>query len=302
MRLFNTLCLEISARCNRRCVFCPVAYHVRPDEVMPYELQRKAYKELAELNYKGRIEFYIYNEPMRLKDHLYNSIEYARKMVPRATLMIATNGDYLKNAEDLWDLYELGLNQVLINCYTAKQYPRAQQWMDDIGVDQEKSVYYPTGPRSKVGQVLDKSDVDSFGSGVFSLVNRAGNISEFMPAVEEPLERMCVKPFRIFNINWKGVALVCCQDYHGKVPLGSLQDRTLVELWRSPILNEYRRRLLLRDRTLPLCNRCDCHAGAYPANVDTNLGQCATKEAIERLAEGQKETPPRREGSKGKRR
>ena len=42
VRLFNTLALETSAQCNRRCVFCPVHAGERPDEQMPFGLIIKA--------------------------------------------------------------------------------------------------------------------------------------------------------------------------------------------------------------------------------------------------------------------
>jgi radical SAM protein with 4Fe4S-binding SPASM domain len=78
---------------------------------------------------------------------------------------------------------------------------------------------------------------------------------------------MCVKPFRMLNINWRGDALVCCQDYHGEVTVGNVRQATLTELWEGPVMTEYRRHLYRKDRSLPLCRYCDCHAGAYPHMV-----------------------------------
>ncbi len=281
MRLFNTLSLEINAQCNRKCKFCPVAYNTRPDERMAIGLVNKAAAELAHLNYKGRIELYIYNEPLKDKTYLRQVTKLLRKHVPKCTLMIATNGDYIRDYTDIMEMYEWGMNQVLINCYSPGLYERRQVWFSGLPAEvrRHKSVY-DQGFKGKCIQMLDKSSPQKFGTGIFSLTNRAGNIDQFLPVVEEPLQKMCVRPFRLLNINWLGQALVCCQDYHADVPIGNLQDNTLVELWNHPVLNTYRKHLSEKDRTLPLCNQCDCHSGAYPGNVDKSFGKPASRHEI----------------------
>lgn len=285
MKLFNTLCIEISARCNRKCGFCPVAYNTRPNELMPLELMFKAFKELGSVKYRGRIEFYIYNEPLKEKGHLLDSVRLARKLVPKSCLMVATNGDYFKGLESIMELYNAGLNQILINCYSPGLYKKRVPWIESLpaSVSRTLGVYSVNSYRSKSIEMLDKSDPDSFGSGIFRLVNRAGNIPDYIPALKTPVSRMCVKPFRLLNINWQGNVLVCCQDYHGDVSYGNLLDKTLVELWEHPVMNAYRHSLLRKDRSLPLCRSCDCHAGAYPHNVPTPGVSKVDKAEIEHL-------------------
>jgi hypothetical protein len=285
MKLFGTISVEISAQCNRTCAFCPVAYNKRPDEQMSVTVWNKILMELGAAQYSGRIELYIYNEPAKDMHHLIECILQARNLVPRSTIMIATNGDYLRGVENINKLYAAGLNQLLINCYSAGLYAKRLPWLAALPADvsRMKSVYSATGSRSKVVQMLDKSNASTFGTGIFRLTNRAGNIATFLPAVPQPVERMCVRPFRILNINWRGDALVCCQDYHGEVVYGNAATSTVQELWNHPVMMLYRRRLLQRDRTLPLCKSCDCHAGAYPHNVPQPHAPYATKQDVESL-------------------
>jgi len=281
--MFNTLCLEIAARCNRTCAFCPVAYNTRPEENMPPELIIKVLRELGALQYRGRIEFYIYNEPTRDMDHVCAVLRQARALVPRACLMLATNGDYLRGPANIQRLYAAGLNQLLINCYSPGLYAKREAWLAALPatVSRSKGVYSNIGPRAQTVQMLDKSNPGTFGTGIFRLVNRAGAIPLFLPALPAPVQRMCTKPFRLLNINWQGWALVCCQDYHGQMKIGNVAQHTVIELWNHPILNEYRRRLYKKDRTLPLCRVCDCHAGAYPHNVPKPVGPYATPQQLE---------------------
>jgi len=292
MKLFNTLCLEISALCNRKCVFCPVAYNKRPDEKMSLSQIHKVCKELGKLDYRGRVEFYIYNEPLKEKEWLNQCVRLFRKNVPRCCMMIATNGDYVKSSKEIQNLYELGMNQILINCYSKGLYKKRQHWIEELdsSVSRSLSVYHALSYKKRTVQMLDKSDPETFGSGVFGLVNRAGNIEDFIPSLEEPLEKMCVKPFRLLNINWQGQGMVCCQDYHGQMPIGHLDTHTLEQMWNSPILNTYRDKLLQKDRTLPLCRTCDCHAGAYTHMVNTEYGKTVSKKKIEQIFQRKKQT------------
>lgn len=269
MKLFNTISIEIASLCNRKCAWCPVAYNERPDERMDGGTLMRILADLKALNYNGRVELYIYNEPTRELTYLINTITLVRHMLPRATIMIATNGDYLRGTGNILGLYAAGLNQLLINCYTKGLLERRSKWVAALPQDikRDSGVYSNTGPRSRIIDIVDKHDPESFGKGVFSLVNRAGNIPQLKPALKTPVTRMCVKPFRILNINWKGEALVCCQDYHGKVKIGSVLKHGVEGLWNHQVMQEYRRKLYVKDRSLPLCRECDCHAGAYPHNV-----------------------------------
>jgi 2-deoxy-scyllo-inosamine dehydrogenase (SAM-dependent) len=286
MRLFNTISVEISAACNRRCKFCPVSVYQRTEELMDEVVYGAIIGELASLKYRGRVEFYIYNEPMKNRSHLERCVRQARAML-KATLMVSTNGDYMKSVDDLEWLYEIGVNQVVLNAYTAKRYPVFLEWQAEYERRHGKllDVVYSGIPIGKKAlKVYDKSAGDNFGSGVFSLQNRAGSIPEFLAVPDEPLKKMCVKPFRLLNINWRGEAMICCNDYYADVPAGRVPAQSLVEIWNGPILSAYRKRLLKEDRTLPLCRTCDCHSGAYPANVDKTEGPVvASREEIESI-------------------
>jgi len=287
MKLFNTLSLEINAQCNRSCKFCPVAYNSRPNERMQEELVMKAIKELAALKYKGRIEWYIYNEPFKDKEWTEFCITTTKKLVPTATQMIATNGDYLKGSDEILHWFNLGLNQLLVNCYSVGLYEKRLPWIeaveaqDNVKINGDQ-VYAQGKHRQHHISMLDKSVPEEFGTGIFRLTNRAGNIEQFIPKTCEAVPRMCVRPFRLLNINWRGEPMVCCQDYHADVTWSNLKSASLVDIWNHPVLNTYREHLLRKDRTLPLCNVCDCHSGAYPGNVDKSFGKTLNKNLIHR--------------------
>jgi 8-amino-3,8-dideoxy-alpha-D-manno-octulosonate transaminase len=276
-RLFSTLSLEINALCNRHCVFCPVAYNTRPDDRMSEKLLDKAINELDEMNYRGRVELYIYSEPCKDMEWLLRCLREFRKRVPRVCLMVASNGDYLRGAANIVKLYEAGLNQLIVNCYSPGLYEKRQAWIAELPADVERNgeLYSYVSPRKRIVQLMDKSVPAEFGKGIFRLQNRAGNIVQFLPETTAPLERMCVKPFRLLNVDWKGRALICCNDYHAAHSFGNLKDLTLVQLWNHPVMNSYRRELFKKNRNTPMCKTCDCHSGAYPHLVEKPSGPYA---------------------------
>jgi len=271
--LFNTLAIEISSKCNRTCAFCPNSYFNRPDVYMPLDLIRKMLQELRDLRYKGRVEFYIYNEPTRDK-RLPVILALTRLYLPSSCLMINTNGDYFKRAGDIWELFECGLNQMQINIYSHKErFDQAQSWVDQLGLDQKLSLYKKISPKARACQVVAKYGItkntkDSELQGVNHLENRSGNIPNFRPPLASPLVQSCTKPFRLLNINYNGDGLLCCHDYYAKVTFGNVKTMSLVEIWNHPVLQTYRARLQRKDRHMLLCDVCDFKGGSYLHMVD----------------------------------
>ena len=283
MGIFNTVTIETSALCNRTCVFCPNTSTKRPDDLMLQGTFDRLIAELSEMYYRGRIELYMYNEPTR-DTRLPDLIQQVRRQVPRSCIMISTNGDYIHSADDVKAWFDHGLNQLLINIYSANdggtgdssaaqtRYEQMTEWVESLGL-LSKPIYSHT--KSRVCKVEAKfgvqKDGTGFTDGVFKLTNRSGNI-DFVEKTKEPLERMCVRPFRVLNINWKGQGLLCCNDYHATMPM----EGTLEEIWNCEIMRQYRFKLQNKDRNAHLCDVCDVSAGAYPANIELATGDINT--------------------------
>lgn len=289
--LFGNIGIEISSMCNRHCFFCPNGYFSRVDEQMHVVVIQKMLDELASLRYKGRIEWYIYNEPTR-DERLRDIIERARMVVPHATQMINTNGDYFKSVKDIQDLFDAGLNQMQINIYSAqdgsdddkqfengirlakKRHEVLQGWVNELELDQKISLYQNIGPKKKACQVIAKFGIrkttkDSELEGPNHFSNRSGSIPDFRDSVTEPLAKMCTRPFRFLNINWKGDAILCCNDYYGQTNFGNVKVKKLTEIWNNVNFHIYRLKLQNKKRDCFLCHNCDFNGGYYPHMVDT---------------------------------
>lgn len=288
VRLFNMIAIETAALCNRRCVFCPNHTTARPDELMSDETLDEILRQLVALNFKGCITFYLYNEPFRDK-RLLDIIRRFSTALPSACPSVSTNGDYFKRPEQIMAAFDAGLRQMTINIYSASdgapnlaavqrgidkaqdRHAQIQGWLDKLPIDQSGSLYThaPRGTRRArveakygIGHGVEKM-------GQFEIQNRAGNIAGFRPGLTEPLAKMCVRPFRFINVNWKGDVILCCNDYHGDITFGNVMDTTLEEAWNSDKMNAFRVAMLAKDRDVAMCRNCDYSGGSYQHMVET---------------------------------
>ncbi len=304
VRLFNMIAIETASLCNRHCVFCPNHTTARPDELMPMEMIERIISQLEEINYAGCITWYLYNEPLRDK-RLLDIIRSVDARLPRTCQSINTNGDYLKRPEQLKALFDAGLRQVVINVYSAQdgvgtptqqargiaqakeRADRFEGWIRDLGLEPKGSMYTHVPRGSRYAKVERKYGLQEGSKkiGSFEMQNRSGNIKHFQAELEEPLPKMCVRPFRFLNVNWKGDVILCCNDYHADIKFGNVMEESLVDIWNSERFNAYRVALLNKDRDIAFCRGCDYSGGSYPHMVEqvTFGSKAKDKAAVNRI-------------------
>ena len=281
--LFKSMGLEISAQCNRTCVFCPNHDFTRPDQQMPMQLIKKVLGELSDLNYSGRWHPYMYNEPLK-DERLMDILRMYRKGLPRAIIGISTNCDYL-TPEILAELIDAGVNSLTLNIYSArdgnedpkkvergieiskKRAALVQSWLDKhTQVQQSGSLYTGGSAHRVVGKVLHKygvqKDSTNFG-GSFKLANRSNNVEWLATDETEHYSGTCVRPFRIMEVRWTGDVVLCCHDYNGIKSYGNIADQTVEEIWNSMSLHRKREQLQNGVRKGKLCGVCDYNGGTY---------------------------------------
>lgn len=296
--LFTTIALEISAQCNRVCVFCPNSTHVRPDEHMPDELIDKALYELGALKYAGTWQPHMYNEPLS-DPRLPTIVRRVRQLVPRAVISLNTNCDFL-TPRLLDELIDAGVNSMACNIYSARdgsanaatvargvvlsaaRAARVQRWLDARpAIVQDQSLYVGLSARSVRMKVQAKYGVQPDGtgfgeagsSGLHKLTTRSGLVDWVQPQATNSYG-VCTRPMRDMQVRWTGKSVLCCQDYNGTDVHGDLRTQTLVQMWNAASLHARRAQLQDGIRTGPLCGPCDWNGGAYKhmiTRVDTPL-------------------------------
>jgi organic radical activating enzyme len=256
MKMFSTIAIEINSWCNRKCSFCPNAYHDRPHEFMNYDLLTSIFEQLKE--YKGRVELYMYNEPF-LHPNLCKIISSCRKYSSKSKIMIATNGDFL-NKYNINLLFYSGLTQLQINVYEETMLNKITGVTKTLPKNIVEGNIY--GHSKKLVYSIEKKwKTINNKLGRFELSNRSGLIP--FPKTVLPIKSTCVRPFRSLQINWKGEAVLCCNDYLAKVVVGNAAKESLLEIWNGEKLQSYRKKLQDKDRDMFLCSTCSFKGGAY---------------------------------------
>ena len=93
------------------------------------------------------------------------------------------------------------------------------------------------------------------------LQNRSGNVPKARQ-VTGPLPFGCSRPSQQMYVNYRGEAVLCCNDWRFEVIMGDTAQATLGEIWLNDKYQRYRRNLQQKNRAMPLCATCDYMAEA----------------------------------------
>ncbi|ABK45892.1 Radical SAM domain protein [Magnetococcus marinus MC-1] len=264
--IFHELYIELRTRCNSTvCRFCPAVKGAdeRPDITMPFEVYAKVIDQLAEINYGGRIAFYLSNEPLIVKD-FPRYVAYAREKLPQAWLMITTNGQALTPKTGR-PLLEAGLNMINLNLYNddleAPLPEPIKRFEEEVlqAYAQQGRVQYQGSRHSAQGQPVDFVYNVNRRLATEVLTNRGGSAPNNLGDHERqrsPLG-LCDNPFYSMTITSDGRVGRCCSDHYIHEALGNIKDQPLMEIWNGAAFGALRRALLRNDRPAGVCRVCD---------------------------------------------
>ncbi|MFA6142525.1 MAG: radical SAM protein [Candidatus Omnitrophota bacterium] len=226
--------IEINSFCNRKCRYCPNYDHTRERIFLEGNLFYKIINDLKKMKFKGAITFNMYNEPL-LDTRLSGFIEYVRKELPSAYIYLNTNGDLLNL--HLWrKLRASGLDFANVTQYDEKINDNIQHLLDELDLEEKKHI------RAYL---------------LHNVINRAGLVDN-NSNVKLPLEKYCSRPFYQLSINYKGKAVLCCNDYFGLVEIADVRNSSILTIWKNKIFKYYRKKLIFANRSgLKLCDKCD---------------------------------------------
>ncbi len=254
--------------CNRSCEFCPSQKFDRKPHLMTLETYQRVLDELASIDFSGRFSPYLQGEPL-LDKRMPQLIEMTRKTLPRAKILIQSNGDFL-TAEKGEELFRSGLHKLIINAYDSNGNRAAtlDQIADELtrrvpGLSRLKGDFQtmirpePKGKFKREILIEDKSWWRRD-----SQDNWAGNVPG-MPLLKAPLDRYCFRPFEHLSVHYTGNVVLCCCDWKGEVVLGNLTETSLPEILSGEVATMYRNNLAHKNRRMKLCERCDFR-GKHP--------------------------------------
>ena len=257
--------MESHSFCNRVCWFCPNAFIDRrsASHEMPDHVFETIVGGLGEIDYAGALTWSRFHEALA-SARIFERLGAARSALPRAALVMISNGDYL-NRRTLPRLEALGLDRLIIDLYLPdgrERDPKAiaaglRKLSRRTGMALD-----PTGEFSyRVAGLRMKATVDIPHYTESNISTRGGLIGvEKLSGYRR--RAVCMAPIRHMVIDYNGKGMMCCQTRsdapaHREAIVGDLTQPGygLFHLYRD--LGATRRALLSPGEKTGVCLTCD---------------------------------------------
>lgn len=271
--------IQTRTGCNAACLFCAYSdssNHV-PKGKMSDDLFQKIIGEIAKYNVTERISPYLMNEPF-LDKEILEKARYIKERVPRARIVLTTNGSLL-TASLVDDLVGHNpLRALYISMQGIEEEPYHESMGGSLVFEKTKAnVEYLITMRDRFAPELkivitmiktNRVDVEKAiaywrSRGVESkytkLENRGGNNKAFANLQCGDKRRFldCVRLLKNAYILFNGDMVLCCTDYYKTMVLGNVAKESIHTIWNSQRAMEIRRDFLRGDlHRIPLCDDC----------------------------------------------
>jgi radical SAM protein with 4Fe4S-binding SPASM domain len=281
--------LEVTNRCNLRCVMCH--YHGKgvekkrePGDMKP-EVWEKVLDEIKEVGKEVVVLTHGAGEPLLNKD-LLSLLEKAGK-IPCIHLGFMTNGMAL--TPDFTDkLLETGISSLAfsVDGVDPKLHAKYRRGSDLAKI--EANINYLIKRKKELG--LSEPDL------MFNMVG----LEEILPQEEQYVDRwlphagqvfiskyrtvgsraldnenlpeprtLCSHLENQFVISWDGRVGLCCEDIFCEVETGDVTRQSIKEIWNGPVFNKIRKAQGSGDfSSVPLCSNCDTWAAGEILNQE----------------------------------
>ena len=273
--------LELTNRCNYRCVSCPTTF----SKFMRGDISSDLFKSiLDETGYHiKKIYFWNYGESL-LHPDVVNLFEYVRKYSCKK--IVSTNGSNLNCFTNLNFLTALDEIILSINGLTQNTYQFHQRGGNLEEVISGVKRLARTIPEKSTKLVLqfvintvnqyEISELRKFASDIkidevilktFNVMdNQFETYNKFVP-IDKRYSRYPNGLFSLYRpgnkapclnsmvINWSGDVSPCCWDYHRKYTFGNVSNKGVYDIWNSPEMLIHREKIF-DNNYLDICNNC----------------------------------------------
>lgn len=212
----NRIEVETHSYCNRRCDYCPnvIGDRLGPNVRIKPDVWRKLLSNLAEVDFSHAMVLNSYNEPLYDRE-IIDRIAEARAALPKAQLMIYTNGDYL--TPDYTDeLAKAGLNYLHVSIHLK----RGETFTDLYVLNRIAEVSHRIGRQARFRMMRpNDSIIADFEHPDLKIESRAINFSKhgndrggLLPELSPQNLRTnpCTFVFSHFHMGFGGNVVPCC--------------------------------------------------------------------------------------------
>jgi len=261
--------IEPTFGCCRKCHFCGIQsanLKIGEYKFMSLDLAKKIAIDLNVFLGKKRIEFALSGEPLA-NPNMTEIIKIFRDNYPKSQLQITTNGDLI--TKDLVEnLFNNGLNMLLVDCYDKNSKSRIQTLLSGLNSDIRIYDFYKDNPKVwsyKGDKQKEIIYMDSIASNdekdITRRLNNQAGFGKLKSNVVLPLKVSCSNVFRELVVKYDGSVYACCMS--GWIPnpemiVGKFPENSLKEIWEGDKFNSIRKILYNSERyKLNTCAKCD---------------------------------------------
>ena len=244
LAVFTSVSIETTTVCNLKCSYCPHSTDAaKPPAYMPDEMFFRIIDSLYDYapSYSGTIAPSMYGEPL-LDKRIETFIRYAKQRFPQSRIELFTNGDFL-TTERFFSLQEAGVDHYNISQHTPT---RSQALSDTLStVQRELAEELPI----TIIKMLERNKF-----------NRGGLVEvEGLPPELCVRQSYCAAAYQNLSFDYKGDAILCCNDYQAKHVFGNIVSQSVGEIWEDRSYRRARNMLMLGFLPFPICRVCLSH-------------------------------------------
>jgi hypothetical protein len=256
--------IENHSYCNRTCWFCPNAQIDRHSDniLMADAVYDRILGDLESISYSQTLAWSRYHEPLA-HESIYDRLAQVRRRLPRAHLVVISNGDYL-NRQTLRRIEDAGVDRLMLDLYLPEGKERDPS---EIQSGLEK---FSTRTGLQIVQVTDydfrcdgtKVNI-TMGIPSYTGVNMStrGGLVQVKELRHYQRTSVCFNPLHSVVVDYTGECVLCCQvrsdsPLHRDAVIGNLNvpGYTLFHFYRD--LAAARSSLLAPGPKLGVCKTC----------------------------------------------
>ena len=272
-----TITIDITNRCNLRCLHCPQDQLAKSERYIPIDIPLPYIRKIAdELKNHENITVRISGdgEPL-LHPHIADISTMLKRIGKVKTLTLFTNGLHINRFfthRSLSGLYNWDIIDISIDAYTKETYFKIhgedrliQLEKDIIELIECREFDKPKIMVSFVQQPLNNMEVDDFRELWEPLVDKViirpfvdckGLITDIPMNLPEMERYPCRQLWNRMNLNCFGEYRWCIEDMYNKTSFSNLWTESIESAWKHPML-ERMRELHLDGMYNEICNSCD---------------------------------------------
>jgi len=271
----NEIRMEVTTKCNYRCIICPREKLTRAIETMDIELFKYIFNKInAETSQYDTLTFPGLGEPL-LDETIDDKIIYAKKH--GYTVLMLTNGSLL-TVDRFKRLESIGVDSIRVSIYgNSSESYNAVHGTKNSNLFKEIKRNLTEISRIKARtsllltyNVVDGSNDSALESWIEYWRDKVDLLEVWRPHnwvdsrnyrdVQKDKLKTCGRPVNTpLQIQVDGTVNMCCFDFDGKLLLGDLKKQTLEEIFGSLMFNK-----ILRHHTSGdfkgsglICENCD---------------------------------------------